>query len=85
MALPLQPQKPHHHHHHHHRHQQQQQQQQQDVADEAGIGRLSARPAGSRAHLCASCQMPVATWGHLHPCKHAFCLQCASAMPRCIV
>lgn len=70
--------------------QQQQQVQQSDlqhnvILPERGIGQLHEPAAGSRSHSCLSCLTVIAAYGRLLPCKHAFCLECASAMPRCIV
>jgi hypothetical protein len=36
-----------------------------------------------RAHACVVCDFPIAAYGRLMPCLHAFCLQCASTLPVC--
>lgn len=30
--------------------------------------------------MCSRCDFPIAVYGQLLPCKHAFCLQCAIEM-----
>ncbi|PKA60146.1 hypothetical protein AXF42_Ash009830 [Apostasia shenzhenica] len=41
------------------------------------IGRRSRRQLGERIHFCVRCDFPVAIYGRLVPCEHAFCLACA--------
>jgi hypothetical protein len=38
-------------------------------------------PAKSKACVC--CDVPVALYGRLLPCAHAFCLVCSSSMTTC--
>lgn len=40
---------------------------------------------GPRTHTCMSCQVPIGVHGRLVPCKHAFCLECATEMPKCVM
>jgi len=42
-------------------------------------------PPGRRTHLCSACSFPVAAWGRLHPCRHAFCLTCATGHGLCFL
>eukprot|EP00803_Ostreobium_quekettii_P006320 evm.model.scf_164.6 EVM.evm.TU.scf_164.6 scf_164:81516-84759(-) len=49
------------------------------------VGFLHARKAGDRLHFCVSCGFPIATYGRLSPCLHAFCLTCATDMERCYI
>lgn len=42
------------------------------------IGRKSARKFGNKVHFCVSCNFPIATYGRLIPCLHAFCATCAN-------
>ena len=38
----------------------------------------------TQVHICSRCNFPIAIYGQLLPCKHAFCLQCAYEMgPTC--
>lgn len=41
------------------------------------VGRRSRRPLGERVHFCVRCDFPIAIYGRLSPCEHAFCLDCA--------
>ncbi|XP_062166784.1 E3 ubiquitin-protein ligase HAKAI homolog [Alnus glutinosa] len=41
------------------------------------VGRRSRRPLGDRVHFCVRCDFPIAIYGRLSPCEHAFCLDCA--------
>ncbi len=34
----------------------------------------------AKVHICVRCDCPVAIYGRLSPCRHAFCLQCAEEM-----
>ncbi len=38
------------------------------------------RKPGSKVHVCIKCDTPIAVYGVLHPCKHAFCFSCATEM-----
>jgi hypothetical protein len=59
------------------------QQQQQQQASQAGI--LHQRRTGDKTHFCICCQTPIAIYGRLLPCLHAFCLTCATDMPKCFM
>ncbi len=48
---------------------------------QAGTGALEGK--GSRVHMCIQCDFPVAVYGRIWPCLHAFCLCCASDMAKC--
>ncbi|KAL1827128.1 hypothetical protein ACET3Z_005540 [Daucus carota] len=41
------------------------------------VGRKSRRQLGERVHICVRCDFPIAIYGRLSPCDHAFCLDCA--------
>ncbi|KAL5224526.1 hypothetical protein ABZP36_011165 [Zizania latifolia] len=47
------------------------------------IGRRSRRPHGERVHICCRCEFPIALYGRLIPCEHAFCLTCARSDSSC--
>ncbi|WVZ59455.1 hypothetical protein U9M48_009593 [Paspalum notatum var. saurae] len=47
------------------------------------IGRRSRRPLGERVHICSRCEFPIAIYGRLIPCDHAFCLTCARSDSSC--
>ncbi|KAH0448863.1 hypothetical protein IEQ34_022663 [Dendrobium chrysotoxum] len=47
------------------------------------MGRRSRRQLGDRIHLCVRCDFPIAIYGRLIPCEHAFCLACARSDPSC--
>ncbi|WOK98381.1 hypothetical protein Cni_G07092 [Canna indica] len=47
------------------------------------VGRRSRRNLGERVHICVRCDFPVAIYGRLVPCDHAFCLTCARSDPNC--
>ncbi|KAJ1694136.1 hypothetical protein LUZ63_010834 [Rhynchospora breviuscula] len=47
------------------------------------IGRRSRRPLGERVHICSRCDFPIAIYGRLTPCEHAFCLTCARSDSSC--
>ncbi|XP_072963921.1 E3 ubiquitin-protein ligase HAKAI homolog [Typha angustifolia] len=47
------------------------------------IGRRSRRPLGERVHICSRCDFPIAIYGRLIPCEHAFCLTCARSDSSC--
>lgn len=34
-------------------------------------------------HVCINCEYPIAIYGRIWPCLHAFCLSCASEMAKC--
>uniref|UniRef100_A0A7S1HQG9 RING-type domain-containing protein n=1 Tax=Phaeocystis cordata TaxID=118079 RepID=A0A7S1HQG9_9EUKA len=44
------------------------------------LGKALDRKPGSKVHMCARCDSPVAIYGRLIPCHHAFSLQCAEEM-----
>ncbi|KAF8056235.1 CS2 [Scenedesmus sp. PABB004] len=70
-------------HQQHHQQQPPQQQQQQHAPPFPGV--LHVRRPGDKTHFCICCQVPIAVYGRLVPCKHAFCLTCASDMPACFI
>ncbi|KAI3666979.1 hypothetical protein L6452_42020 [Arctium lappa] len=47
------------------------------------VGRRSRRPLGERVHFCVQCDFPIAIYGRLIPCEHAFCLDCARSDSIC--
>lgn len=47
------------------------------------IGRRSRRQLGERVHFCVRCDFPIAIYGRLSPCDHAFCLDCARSDSIC--
>ncbi|KAF6160952.1 hypothetical protein GIB67_007593 [Kingdonia uniflora] len=47
------------------------------------IGRRSRRLLGERVHFCVRCDFPIAIYGRLSPCEHAFCLDCARSDSSC--
>lgn len=47
------------------------------------VGRRSRRPLGERVHFCVQCDFPIAIYGRLMPCEHAFCLDCARSDSIC--
>lgn len=53
------------------------------MEDQIGVGRVHQRKPGSQAHFCITCSFPVAVFGRLYPCLHAFCIACASDMADC--
>ncbi|XP_006662473.2 E3 ubiquitin-protein ligase HAKAI homolog [Oryza brachyantha] len=53
------------------------------VAAARTIGRRSRRPLGERVHICCRCEFPIALYGRLIPCEHAFCLACARSDSSC--
>ncbi|KAF5198779.1 E3 ubiquitin-protein ligase hakai-like protein [Thalictrum thalictroides] len=46
-------------------------------------GRRSRRHLGERVHFCVCCDFPIAIYGRLSPCEHAFCLDCARSDSSC--
>ncbi|XP_015580078.1 E3 ubiquitin-protein ligase HAKAI homolog isoform X2 [Ricinus communis] len=46
-------------------------------------GRRSRRQLGERVHFCVRCDFPIAIYGRLSPCEHAFCLDCARSDSIC--
>ena len=40
-------------------------------------------PPRRRAHSCVVCDFPIAVYGRLTPCLHAFCAECATTLPVC--
>ncbi|URD93367.1 Cbl proto-oncogene, E3 ubiquitin protein ligase-like 1 [Musa troglodytarum] len=47
------------------------------------VGRRSRRNLGERVHFCVRCDFPIALYGRLVPCEHAFCLTCARSDASC--
>ncbi|KAL9242988.1 hypothetical protein vseg_016933 [Gypsophila vaccaria] len=47
------------------------------------IGRRSRRQLAERVHFCVRCDFPIAVYGRLSPCDHAFCLDCARSDSIC--
>ncbi|KAL6998392.1 RING-type E3 ubiquitin transferase [Sarracenia purpurea var. burkii] len=47
------------------------------------VGRRSRRQLGERVHFCVHCDYPIAIYGRLSPCDHAFCLDCARSDSIC--
>ncbi|KAG9450997.1 hypothetical protein H6P81_010962 [Aristolochia fimbriata] len=47
------------------------------------VGRRSRRLLGERVHFCVRCDFPIAIYGRLTPCEHAFCLACARTDSSC--
>ncbi|XP_042505212.1 E3 ubiquitin-protein ligase HAKAI homolog [Macadamia integrifolia] len=47
------------------------------------VGRRSRRQLGDRVHFCVRCDFPIAIYGRLSPCEHAFCLDCARSDSSC--
>ncbi|KAK7373871.1 hypothetical protein VNO80_07291 [Phaseolus coccineus] len=47
------------------------------------LGRRSRRQLGERVHFCVRCDFPVAIYGRLSPCEHAFCLDCSRSDSMC--
>lgn len=47
------------------------------------LGRRSRRQLGERVHFCVRCDFPIAIFGRLSPCDHAFCLDCARSDSLC--
>ncbi|KAL5709270.1 RING-type E3 ubiquitin transferase [Ranunculus cassubicifolius] len=47
------------------------------------VGRRSRRHLGERLHFCVRCDFPIAIYGRLSPCEHAFCLDCARSDSSC--
>ncbi|CAH8338202.1 unnamed protein product [Eruca vesicaria subsp. sativa] len=47
------------------------------------VGRRSRRQVGERVHFCVRCDFPIAIYGRLSPCDHAFCLECARSDSIC--
>ncbi|XP_039055825.1 E3 ubiquitin-protein ligase HAKAI homolog isoform X2 [Hibiscus syriacus] len=47
------------------------------------VGRRSRRQLGERVHFCVRCEFPIAIYGRLSPCEHAFCLDCARSDSIC--
>jgi hypothetical protein len=80
------PQQQHQQHQHSFTQQQQHpQQQQQQQAQGSYAGYLHQRQPGDKVHFCICCQTPIAIYGRLLPCLHAFCLTCATDMPKCFM
>ncbi|KAH9320761.1 hypothetical protein KI387_015400 [Taxus chinensis] len=47
------------------------------------VGRKRRRRPGEKVHICLCCDFPIAIYGRLSPCEHAFCLTCARSEPTC--
>ncbi|KAF7845412.1 E3 ubiquitin-protein ligase Hakai [Senna tora] len=47
------------------------------------LGRRSRRQRGECVHFCVRCDFPIAIYGRLSPCEHAFCLECARSDSMC--
>ncbi|KAM7265464.1 hypothetical protein ACFE04_003147 [Oxalis oulophora] len=47
------------------------------------VGRRSRRLLGERVHFCIRCDFPIAIYGRLSPCDHAFCLDCSRSDSIC--
>eukprot|EP01018_Ginkgo_biloba_P008095 Gb_24756 [translate_table: standard] len=47
------------------------------------VGRKARRKIGDKVHFCLVCDFPIAIYGRLSPCEHAFCLSCARSEPSC--
>lgn len=47
------------------------------------LGRRSRRQLGERVHFCVRCDFPIAVYGRLSPCEHAFCLDCGRSDSIC--
>lgn len=47
------------------------------------VGRRSRRQLGERVHFCVRCDFPIAIYGRLSPCEHAFCLDRARSDSIC--
>lgn len=47
------------------------------------VGRRSRRQLGERVHFCVRCDYPIAIYGRLSPCEHAFCLDCSRSDSLC--
>nr|CAD1830728.1 unnamed protein product [Ananas comosus var. bracteatus] len=47
------------------------------------VGRRHRRQAGEKVHFCVRCDLPIAIYGRLTPCEHAFCLTCARSEASC--
>ena len=70
----------------------QQQKQQQDSAAPApppppplARGEEVDRAAAGKTHFCVTCRAPIAVYGRLVPCRHAYCLSCATDMAQCFM
>ncbi|KAK1374892.1 RING-type E3 ubiquitin transferase [Heracleum sosnowskyi] len=49
------------------------------------VGRKARPQMGERVHICLRCDFPIAIYGRLSPCDHAFCLDCARSDPTCSI
>lgn len=47
------------------------------------VGCRVHRRAGEKVHFCVCCDFPIAIYGRLSPCEHAFCLDCARSGSKC--
>ncbi|XP_074330433.1 E3 ubiquitin-protein ligase HAKAI homolog isoform X2 [Apium graveolens] len=47
------------------------------------VGRKARPEMGERVHICLQCNFPIAIYGRLSPCDHAFCLDCARSGSTC--
>lgn len=48
-------------------------------------GRLVSAREGCKVHVCCKCELPIAVYGRIAPCLHAFCLACATSTSECFV
>jgi len=48
-------------------------------------GYVAQPTAGLKVHMCASCNHPIAVYGRIAPCLHAFCLACSTCMSECFL
>nr|XP_010918471.1 E3 ubiquitin-protein ligase HAKAI homolog isoform X2 [Elaeis guineensis] len=55
------------------------------VAATRSVGHRSRRHLGERVHFCVRCDFPIAIYGRLFPCEHAFCLTCARSDSSCYI
>ena len=54
-------------------------------SDATPAGYVHERRGGDKTHFCVACSFPIAVYGRLQPCLHAFCLSCASDMDGCFL
>ncbi len=59
--------------------------QQQQQPEAVTFGAVVERKPGSKTHFCITCAFPVAVFGRLYPCLHAYCLTCATDMQTCFM
>jgi len=44
---------------------------------------MNSGSGDSKTHICPGCEFPIAIYGRLHPCTHAYCLRCSSRLTKC--